>query len=250
MSGTLDYWNIDLHSPITSNSYGIIYGCYNFDGSNPTYDPLNANCQKIARSGGSLYIFANYTNQQKAQLSGLDLAFNWALDLHDTVDADPMWGGLLFNLSGTYLDQYTVTFNANGTPINFAGTIGATAPLGLSTDSSIPRWKGQLTATWHIGDGNFSTRFTWVDGMKNNLSATGWSGLPFGIGPVTGTPAKIYIDLFGDYAITPEIALRAGVLNVADSQPPAYNPSEQDGTNPAQYDIVGRRYFVGLGVKL
>jgi outer membrane receptor protein involved in Fe transport len=197
-----------------------------------------------------MYILANYTNQQKAQLSGIDLAFNWALDLHETVDADPMWGSVAFNMSGTYLDQYTITYNANGKPINFAGTIGATSPLGTSTDSALPRWKGQLTASWNFGDANLSARFTYVDAMKNTLALVGWTGLPYGIGPVKGTPAKTYIDLFGTYAITPEIALRAGILNVADSQPPAYNPSEQDGTDPAQYDIIGRRYFVGVGVKL
>ncbi|HEY0104615.1 MAG TPA: TonB-dependent receptor [Rhizomicrobium sp.] len=251
LSATVDYWNIDLHQPIGANTFGILYGCFNFDGSNPTYSEANPNCAKISRSGGSMYIFTKFDNNQKYQIDGIDLSANWALDLHDTVDADPEWGDLGFNFSGTYLNSYSILYNKTGHSIDFAGTIGATAPTGVSTDSALPRYKGQLTVNWHFFDvASLGVRFTYLDAMKNTLSTVGWTGLPFGIGAVKGTPATIYVDLFGDYAVTDNISLRGGVLNLADKQPPQYNPSEQDGTDPSQYDIIGRRFFVGVGVKL
>ncbi len=249
MSGTLDYWNIDLHHPIGLNAYGILYGCYNFDGTNPTYSAANANCKKLSRSGASMYIFANFGNQIKAQEDGVDVAFNWALDLHDTIDADPMWGSLSFAFNGSYLNEYNITFNQGGTPINFAGTIGAQAPLGTPTDSALPSYKANLMATWQFGDASLGARFTYVDAMKNTLATVGWTGLPFGIGPVKGTPSTTYVDLFGDYQLMKGLTIRGGILNLLDHQPPQYNPSEQDGTDPAQYDIIGRRFFVGLNAK-
>ena len=39
------------------------------------------------------------------------------------------------------------------------------------------------------------------------------------------------------------------VNNLLDQQPRIYNPSQQDGTDPATYDIVGRAYFAGVTVK-
>ena len=250
MSGTLDYWNIDLHSPIGTDAFDILYGCFNFDGSNPTYSNANANCQKVSRpTSSAAYLNGFETNLAKDKLDGIDLKLDWALDLHDTVDADPMWGNLLIDVNGTWLDSYVIQGSPTGLGVDYAGTIGATSPIGLNTDAALPRFKGQATMTWNIGDGSLSARFNYVDGMKNSLSVVGWTGLNFGIGKVTGVPATVYVDLFGNYAVTSNITLRAGILNVADTQPRLYNPSQQDGTDPATYDIIGRRYFVGVGVK-
>jgi iron complex outermembrane recepter protein len=249
LSGTLDYWNIDLHSPIGVDSFDILYGCYNYDGSNPTYSPANANCQHLARSQGSTYIYGTEANLHKYKLDGFDLAVNWALDLADTMGADPMWGKVVFALSGTYLSSYVV--QNGGVGLDYVGTIGATSPIGLDTDGAFPRLKGQWTTTWSFLDrASVSLRLNYIDGMKSSLAPLGWTGLNFGIGTVHGVPATTYVDMFGSYQLTDYLALRAGVLNLADLQPRQYNPSQQDGTDAATYDIVGRRFFAGIGVKL
>ena len=51
-----------------------MYGCFNYDGTNPTYSSANANCKKLSRSGGSMYIFGNESNLAKDKLDGVDLA--------------------------------------------------------------------------------------------------------------------------------------------------------------------------------
>jgi len=249
-SATLDYWNIDLHKPIGIDSFDILYGCFNYDGSNPTYSNSNANCQKISRSGASMYIFGNEANLAKYKLDGIDLAMNWNVNLADTVGADPMWGSLNFNFSGTYLLSYVVQGSATGLGVNYAGTIGATSPIGLNTDSAYPTTKFQLTTTWKLLDKlSLSARLNYLDAMKSSLSVVGWTGLNFGVGKVGGTSATTYVDLFGSYALTDYLTLRAGVNNLADLQPRQYNPSQQDGTDPASYDILGRRFFLGVSAK-
>ncbi len=249
LSGTLDYYNIDLHKPIGIDTYDTLYGCFNADGSNPTYSNADPACQRFSRGGQSLSLSGPTGNLYKNQTDGIDLAVNWAVNLHDTVDADPFWGDLLFNFQGTYLNSFVVQGTANGAAVDYAGTIGAKSPIGINTDGALPRYKATMTGTWNIGDASLSFRLNYVDAMVNNLALVGWEGFPFGIGPVTGTSATTYVDVFGNYAITPNITVRAGINNVADLQPRQYNPSQQDGTDPATYDIVGRRFFVGATVK-
>ncbi len=248
-STTLDYWNIDLHSPIGIDSYDILYGCFNYDGTNPTYSANNANCKKIL-SISSAYINGQEANLAKYQLDGIDLALAWNLNLEDTVGADPMWGSLGFNLNGTYMIDYSVLGTAGGKATNYAGTIGATSPIGGDTDSAYPRLKGSLSVTWaFLQKASLTARFDYIAGMQNELGKLGWNGKAFGIGTVTGTSATTYIDLFGSYALTDYLTFRAGINNVADLQPRQYNPSQQDGTDPATYDIIGRRFFAGVNLK-
>lgn len=249
IGATLDYWNIDLHSPIGIDSYDILYGCFNYDGTNPTYSASNANCKKIL-SISSAYISGFESNLSKYKLDGLDLALNWNLNLEDTVGADPMWGSLNLAFSGTYMLDYTVQGTVGGKSTNYAGTIGATSPIGGDTDSAYPRLKGSLSVTWaFLQKASLTARFDYISSMQNELGKLNWTGKAFGIGNVTGVPATTYIDLFGSYAITDYLTFRAGIDNVADLQPRQYNPSQQDGTDPATYDIIGRKYFAGLNLK-
>jgi outer membrane receptor protein involved in Fe transport len=253
---TVDYWNIDLHAPIGVNLFGILYGCFNADGSNPTYSPSNANCQKLAaaRSSSSITLNQHETNLFKTTLDGVDMTANWVIDLQETMGADPMWGdALTFNLSGTWLDTFIVQGSAAGKGADYAGTIGTASPvnIGLNTDDAFPKFKSQLTATWDLPQLNLElgTRIVYIDAMQNALSLVGWSGFPYGIGKVTGVPATFYVDLFGHYDITENIVMRAGVNNVLDQQPRLYNPSQQVSTDPALYDVIGRRYFIGVTAK-
>ncbi len=256
LSATVDYWNIDLHAPIGIDLNGILYGCFNADGSNPSYSPTTGNCQKLAaaRSSSSITLNLAESNLYKNTLDGVDLAVNWAIDLHDTLEADPMWGAMAFNLSGAWLDTFIVQGSAAGRGANYAGTIGTASPVnvGLATDDSFPKLKSQLNMTWEVPQLDFSlgTRVTYIGAMRHALSLVGWSGFPYGIGKVTGVPATFYVDVFGSYNLTDYLALRAGVNNVLDQQPRHYNPDQQIGTDPALYDIIGRRFFIGATAKL
>ena len=252
LSASLDYWNIDLKGPVGIDVAAILYGCFNADGSNPSYDAGNINCQKIIRSSGTgsiSYISAFQTNLGFIHTSGLDLAVNWAIDLEDTVKTEPGWGSLMFNLSVTRLEDFSVKNGELAVPLQYVGTIGSASPVGINTDGAIPRWKGQLTATWNVSDFTFSGRANFISGMRNSAELVLGKGANFGIGPVTGTPAVWYFDLFGTYDINSHYALRGGILNVGDKQPPLYNPSQQDYTDPAAFDVIGRRYYIAATAK-
>lgn len=251
LSASLDYWNIDLHSPIGIDFFDILYGCFNIDGSNPTYSPTNANCQRIIRtsSGSISYLNAFETNLSKYQLDGIDLNVVWNLDFADTMNADPDWGSLTVRLAGTWLNHYQVQGAPGALIVNYAGTIGATSPIGLTTDAALPQWKFVIDTVWNFMDFAAGLRANYIGAMQNSLVKVGWGGLPFGPGEVTGVPATWYLDMFGTWNVTKNVSFTAGINNVADQQPRIYNPSQQDGTDPATYDIIGRSYFVAATVK-
>jgi outer membrane receptor protein involved in Fe transport len=92
-----------------------------------------------------------------------------------------------------------------------------------------------------MGALNVQLSSRWIDKMVNAETVTGGS-------PVanTGTAATWYHDLSARYAITQNISLRAGISNLADQQPRLYTPNIQANTDPSTFDVLGRRYFVGL----
>jgi outer membrane receptor protein involved in Fe transport len=62
-------------------------------------------------------------------------------------------------------------------------------------------------------------------------------------------PAIGYLDLLASYDLTDNLTLRFNVNNVMDELPPTYSPSVQGNTDPSTYDVLGRRYTVGLTAK-
>ncbi|MFN4116814.1 MAG: hypothetical protein ACK4F7_10010, partial [Inhella sp.] len=65
----------------------------------------------------------------------------------------------------------------------------------------------------------------------------------------TGTAATWYHDLSARYAVTPTITVRAGVSNLLDQKPRIYTPNIQANTDPSTFDVLGRRYFVGVNAR-
>ena len=43
------------------------------------------------------------------------------------------------------------------------------------------------------------------------------------------------------------LTLRAGIENLADEAPPIYPHWSMANTDPSQYDVLGRSYFVSFG---
>ena len=65
----------------------------------------------------------------------------------------------------------------------------------------------------------------------------------------SGVPAKDYFDANASWSVTDTVSLRAGVNNFTDEQPALFSPGVQAGTDPSTYDVLGRRYYVGLTAK-
>jgi len=208
--------------------------CFNRDGANPTYSNTNSWCQLFERDqsdGGVIELQQLAQNQAFIKTSGIDFNFNYGLEVGP--------GDLSFQMIATWLDKYETQTTINDPKYDFAGTIGTT------TGSSAPEWKGNLVTTyqWNNLRGQLTTRY--IDSMFHANVVTGGS-------PDTNTSVGSvwYFDLVGIYDITDNLTLRLGVNNLFDKQPELYSPNVQANTDPSLYDVLGRRYFVGLNWRM
>ena len=68
--------------------------------------------------------------------------------------------------------------------------------------------------------------------------------------PLFEIPSDSYFDLSADYEFSSGmlqgLRLGFGVENVTDEDPPIFPSYVQANTDPSQYDVFGRRYYVSI----
>lgn len=239
LSASLDYYEIKI-----TDAIGLITGdviaqrCFNGDGaSNPTYDPQNYYCQLIHRgpSGGFSTITTPLLNLAGYETSGVDLQVDWGADLEAFGWANAP-GALGLNLIVSYTDRYAIQTLAGGPFVDYAGTIGNAQ---ISADAiSHPEWKVNTSLDYRVGPARLNLRWRWIDAMDNSANV----GAAVATAP--GVKAMDYFDLSGVYRLNEQVELRGGVLNIADRQPPAW--TGEGATDPALYDVLGRRFYAGV----
>lgn len=231
---SVDYWNIEVEDAIGAfSAVTIIQRCFNRDNANPTYDPNNAWCQLFQRDPGDGRIdelLQLQDNRNYIATSGIDIAAGFGVDLGGAGDLD-------FRVVSTYVESYeSGTTVSAGDPIyEYVGTIGS------GTGSATPEWRHTVNTTWTLDALSLTGTARYIDGMYHNNLVTGGTG--------SGTDAVWYFDLRGSYDLTNNVTLRAGVNNVADEQPQLYSPNIQANTDPSTYDVLGRRFFVGVNLR-
>lgn len=242
LRGSVDYWNIQIDDAIlTPTPNQIVAACYNYYGTNPTYDVNNVNCSGIARANDIAWIYnpndpdgfftGNNDGSQKA--SGLDFQFDYGFDM-EWLGLDN-WGSVRLNLLLSHVIEFKQKDPiTGGKELDFAGTA---AYFGSGLGTSYPEWKATFNGAWSLGDVTLSTRLRYIAEMDNRLS------LEFPGEDFSGPDAIWYWDLAGEWAMTDSVSFKLGVNNVTDEQPPVYSPNVQSGTDPSSYDVVGRRVF-------
>lgn len=243
LQGTVDYWNIKIDDAIlTPTPNQIVAACYNYYGTNPTYDPANTNCDGLLRVGGDiLWIYNPATgydvfqadNGGHQQASGIDFQVDYGFDM-EWLGLEN-WGSVRINALLSYLIEFKQQDPIEGVPeLDFAGTA---AYFGSGLGTSYPEWKATINGAWNVGDFTFNARGRYIGEMRNRLEIE-FPGEKF-----TGPDSMWYWDLSGDWAMTDSVAFKLGVNNVFDEQPQVYAPNVQSGTDPSTYDVVGRRVF-------
>ena len=243
---SLDYYDIRVSDAIgVLTSGAILDQCFNRYGTNPTYDPNNAYCSLIVRSnttGIVNTVQALYQNLPGVRTSGFDAQLDWVLRPEDVGIGVP--GQLSVNVSANYLRHFS-TSKAPDTPfVDYAGTSGDSAFSGGLLDPQF-RWKTTTTVGYALGPWSASVRWRHLPSIR---SATNANAIPPG--------AYNQVDLTGRWSVTKTYELRAGVDNLFDADPlitgatgavGTSNPSTGAGTTYSSvYDVLGRRFFVGL----
>jgi iron complex outermembrane recepter protein len=246
LTATVDYYNIKLDGAIAPVTSQIAYAqCFNANGaSNPNYDPNNNFCQLIKRTtaGNPDTTVGKYINLGFIQTQGVDLNIDWKMRLSDAGLSLP--GAITANLAYTKLLKYEVQVATGDQVVDYKGSTGFDANTGAQFS-----WKSNLTLGYAVGPGNLSLRWRHLPSVENAarvLSPTS---------TVQDTASYDQFDLYAGWKVNDTLSLRAGIENLLDKNPPIVGANPQGGndgvgsTDPSVYDILGRRYFLGLKAK-
>ncbi|WP_105103472.1 TonB-dependent receptor plug domain-containing protein [Microbulbifer pacificus] len=226
MQLSIDLFNIEIEDAISQISASTsIERCFSAE-YNPTFSNDNFFCSQFSRNSSGEIVNAQEVSQNLGGIAtrGIDVQYDW------TVDAGP--GSLNLNWMATYTHSYKVQELPGDAFVEYAGTAGYTIA------SSFPEWKWNMGLRYDINDISVGARWRFVDAMQD-----------FGVEDFR-IPDMHYYDLNASYAFSngamEGLSLRAGILNLTDETPHIYPSYVQSNTDPSQYDVLGRQYFVAL----
>ena len=239
---SMDYFDITVEDLV-----GTVPQELALDSCLETGDPFF--CSLVNRgNGGTLwagqsgYVVATNINTGELSTTGIDLLASYALDLNAR-------GSLNFDYVATWLDKLETKPlpTSTGTDIfDCAGYYGGKCASGGGTEvanGASPQYRHKASMTWSDADGKYSVTGTWR--YFGEVETDGGDD-----GTINGTlDSQNYLDLSGSWNATDYMALRLGVNNITDEEPPLSSivgtAPGNGNTYPQIYDAYGRYIFLG-----
>lgn len=249
---SVDYYKIKVDDAILIPDVNSgIAACFNYFGTNPTYsNTANPYCAGLIRSGDIAGIADVNSPDETFQsinggtvnTSGIDLQIDYGFDLN-WMGLPESAGGIKMNLLISRLLDYKLKDTPGVPEIDYAGTINYFGG-GISLGQTFPEMRAVLTTDYSFSKFGVSLRGRFIDKMDNRASVQ-----YAGENSFTGVGSVVYWDVAAVYKFMENSELRIGLNNAFDKQPPTYAPNIQSGTDPATYDVIGRRAFARFEVK-
>ena len=245
-TASVDYFHVDLTQIIGAIPLGVILQRCLTSGD-PTF------CSQIVRAqngilfgttvGAGGYINGASTNIGAGVTSGVDLQASYALP----IEAWGLegWGGVSVNFTGSYLLKATVVPLPGDDAYDCAGLFGA------QCQTLNPRWRHTLRVTWTTPwDVTASLAWRYIHSMTYEQDT---NEPTIGQGTVNAfnhkLPQRSYLDLSAVWNVNDMFAVRGGINNILDQDPPLVNNRISQTGSPNSYptyDLLGRRLFVGV----
>ncbi len=251
-----DYYNIKLTDGISQQGIdSVLRQCFTQE-FNPNFE-LNNACQRIERdsvNGDMQVVTVNYDNQGAVETAGFDVQLDWGVTFEDVGIGIP--GSFSTNVNFTYLDKFATTPDQVAIPLtDYVGTLGGGE---VGTQSGSYRWKLFSRFNYTYGPATVGLQWQHKPSIKSAAAATNETT------NVAGAPAYDLFNLSFRLQVLDNVAIRGGIDNLFDKQPPyvGYFLDDVlgDGTprfgraaspyDASEYDILGRRFFIGATVKL
>ena len=235
---SVDYYDIEVSEAIGEQSPDIVMRQCTDPAFNPTFDPGAPLCQGFNRNATGTIgdIQRTFFNSGRFETSGIDLQLNWTFDAGPgRVDVTSLINVLL-DMKSAELPTDPLT--------DFAGTFG---PTQNGLNGSAYDYQALSSFTYVLDRFDVSLRWQHLPSIDAEVSATNPNTT------ITGASAYNLFDLLGRYQLGENLALRFGIENVFNEEPPitgrdpaAQPPNLPEGTfNTNNYDINGRRFYVG-----
>ena len=219
---SIDYWNIEKRDVISTLGEQVII-------NNPTL--YNGTYIQRDEDGAITSILLMKENQGKLKTSGFDIGAEWR------GDRGP-WGRFGVNLSGTLILHYDRQF---GPQEPFRNNLNV-----FLNDQVIQKWRHRINFEWD--NGPFALTLA-------NQYSTGYTDQNTTYDPFTDellkpNHVKYYSlwDLTGSWTVSKQLKVRAGVLNMFNTDPPFSNQAYYflAGYDPSYTDPRGRSAFVSV----
>lgn len=222
--GSVDYYDISIDDKIGAiDAKTVVERCFD-PRFNSGFDNNNFWCNFFSRDVGTGTIVDALevdTNIAESQVKGVDIQLEYGADVGPG-SFDVRW--IASNLLNWKEAQLA------GEPLEeFAGTASDSFDV-------LPEWRFTT---------QFSYRVNNIDGQLRWRRVGETTDTSF---PTFKLPAIDYIDLTGGYefdgTMLEGLRMRVGITNLTDESPNIYPSQQQANTDPATYDVLGRRYFV------
>jgi iron complex outermembrane receptor protein len=243
---TVDWYRIQLENMIALESGDTTYQRCMDAAFNPTADLNNPNCLRIKRNpgtGGGATVDRSFTNQGRADFSGVDIALNWNKQLENG-------GGINLNISANAPLEEITQDNAAVAEIDHAGFDSC----GLQLQCQNYDYRLFTTVGYGQGDWNVNVRHQYWPELANNACRTN----PAAVACVYSTlPSYGLFGVTGNYRFN-QYTLSAGIENLLDEEPPCLgaNPTATPfptacsrGGGFSTYDPLGRRFFLSMSMQ-
>lgn len=230
----VDYFSIEVEDAVsTMNAQTTLNVCYEL------LDAASTPCQAILRLPGSGQVHqvrASNSNIGSLSVEGVDLSADLRVPLPDSLGIAGTGADLSLVLHAGWLFE-RVSQIIGAAPIDCAGYFGSCTAQGAGGS---PAFKAAFIASYDSGPLMVRTQVRFIDELKPraNIAATT---------PVVADSVT-YVDFSGVFRLNDKIELFGGVDNAFDEQPPLLTSSwgGDANTDVTMYDVLGRRYFVGV----
>jgi iron complex outermembrane receptor protein len=246
LSLSADWYEIEITDMISSETASAVYlQCMSPD-TNPGFDPNHSACQRLVRnpqSGQMEPTDVQYSNLARAKTSGVDLQANYRGEVWN--------GSYSVGVQASWLDSFETQVTPTGPITEWAGTFGPNNVTGVQGGSYDYRTFTTLSYFDNAG-WNLTLRWRYLPEISNAGAAAGTTN-------ISDTADQHMFDLSGGMRLGEDgqYFVRYGIDNLLNEKPeitgrnlnPA-DPSTGVGqTNSQFYDVLGRRFYVGLNVQ-
>ena len=231
---TIDWYRIDIDEVVTYVDAGTaVLNCFD-PVYNPAYAVDNYWCTLFGRDPGTGEIVDavdTYLNLATQSTSGIDFQLDWSLPVGPGVLGVGWYVG--------WLDTFELQTTSGIPADQYAGTIGAFV-------GSYPEWKWLANMRYSWRDLDVGLSWQYVDSTVDNSR--------FFKSTDVKVPHRDYFGVdvgysFNDRGWLDGVTIRAGVANLADEAPPIFPLWPNANTDPSQFDVLGRRYFVTMALQ-
>ncbi|MGF1605582.1 MAG: TonB-dependent receptor domain-containing protein [Rhodothalassiaceae bacterium] len=250
---TVDYYSIsvtDVITPFGGSGQNVLNNCYFV-----VQDAASDFCQAIVRdplTGGlngndDIGIQLFLANAAELSTRGFDFGMRYGFDVADFVGQD--LGSIDINLNSVFILEQDFTADEVSPTVECEGLYGNTC------GEPNPRYRQNLRVTWNYGPASVSTRWRFISRTRFDDFVLSGFDPDSGIA-VNEIGSQNYVDLTGVLQVLDFAEIRGGILNLFDNDPPilgtgaGLTADNNANTFPGTYDAIGRRYFVGLTIRL